>query len=149
MPGQRRLDGALGGFQVAHFADENHVWVVTQDERLLRLALDNGGQTGSLSLPTVSLSPTVGFGTLWMLVELGSGQIWRVDPTSVTPSGSTSFKGFPIEVKSGEGALWVANAAGTVQRVDPGGPDVVASIRRGLSLLLLGRGSAAHGFRGE
>jgi YVTN family beta-propeller protein len=107
------------------------VWVVTQDERLLRLALDNGGQTGSLSLPTVSLSPTVGFGTLWMIVELGSGQIWRVDPTSVTPSGSTSFKGFPIEVKSGEGALWVANEAGTVQRVDPGGPDVVASIRVG------------------
>jgi DNA-binding SARP family transcriptional activator/DNA-binding beta-propeller fold protein YncE len=101
-------------------AGDDAVWVATQDERLLRFDPRSGTQTASLSLPASSLSTVVGPEAVWMIVALGRGQIWRVDPDSATAAGTTASNRLPVDIALGENAVWVAELSGTVRRIDAG-----------------------------
>jgi YVTN family beta-propeller protein len=113
-------------------AGSGAVWVTTQDERLLRMNPANGKQTGALSLPSGALSPAIGAGRVWTVVELGAGAVWQVDPTTLTPTAATQLGGFPVELSVGEGAAWVVSGDGTVSRLDPVDATVRKRIRLGL-----------------
>jgi hypothetical protein len=117
------------------------VWLATQDERLLRYSAA-GAQTGSLSLPS-SGPVTFGDGALWAIVTLGSGAVWQIDPSSVTPIATLAVKGFPGDLAVGEGAVWTAGGDGTVVSIDPVRSEVRGMIRLGLPAAAVAAGE--HG----
>jgi DNA-binding SARP family transcriptional activator len=109
------------------------VWITTVDERLLRLDPSNGKPIGSTTLPATGVSTVVGRDAVWISVELGNGQIWQVDPASMSPLGTTTSRVFPIALALAPGAgVWAAGAAGVLQRLGSRG-GIVRSIRVGLS----------------
>jgi hypothetical protein len=105
------------------------IWVTTQDERLVRYS-PAGVLTGSLSLPDGAI-PEYGAGAVWMIVYLGSGAVWKVDPTSVIQAASSTLKGFPTSLGVGEGGVWVAGYDGTLTEVDPSKAEVLHVVELG------------------
>ena len=69
---------------------------------------------------------------LWVIVTLGAGHIWRVDPASLTVIGSTTSSRLPAVLAIGGGAAWVAALNGIVQRIDLRTGDVVRTVSVGL-----------------
>jgi YVTN family beta-propeller protein len=108
------------------------VWITTVDERLLRLDPSDGMQTGSVTLPATGIATVVGPGAVWIALELGSGQIWQVDPGSMSPIGTTTSRVSPLALAVAGRAVWAAGAAGAVERLGPGG-GIVRTIPVGLS----------------
>ena len=61
--------------------------------------------------------------------DVGSDQVWRIEPIYNSPSGSTKVGSAPIGVAFGAGSVWVANSGdGTVSRIDPVTGRVVRTI---------------------
>ena len=112
-------------------AGAGNVWVTTQDERLLRIS-PAGGQTGSLSLPSGGLRPRVGNGYVWVIVTIGKGAVWQIDPSSVTPTATTALATIPGDLAVGEGAVWAAGNDGSVTRLDSSGGEIRKRIPLGM-----------------
>ena len=76
----------------------------------------------------------VGNGSVW-LTDFQTGQLLRVDPSSIQVSARIPVGASPDSVVVGEGGVWVANrtAAGTVTRVDPSDGHIVATIPVGVN----------------
>ena len=109
------------------------VWITTVDERLLRLDPSDGKQTGSVTLPATGVATVVAPDAVWIAIQLGRGQIWQVDPGSMSPIGTTTSRTFPAALALAEhGGVWAAGLAGAVQRLGPGG-GVVRTLPIGLS----------------
>jgi DNA-binding SARP family transcriptional activator/DNA-binding beta-propeller fold protein YncE len=109
-------------------AGADAVWLATQDERLLRIDPRTGARTGALPLPATGFSVVVGHPEVWLIVPLGEGQVWTVDPDSVTQARAVEAKE-PVDLALGKGRLWVAEDGGTVRRVDLRGNAETVTIR--------------------
>jgi YVTN family beta-propeller protein len=70
----------------------------------------------------------VGGGAVWVS-DVGSDQVWAIDPVRNEPLGTTAVGGQPLSLAYGNGSIWVANSGdGTVSRIDPASRRVVATI---------------------
>src|SRR4029450_8764801 len=55
-------------------------WVVTDDQRLLQVVPDRNPKTViKTMLSHRALAPTVGAGSVWLIVYHETGEIWRID----------------------------------------------------------------------
>ena len=73
----------------------------------------------------------IGGGAVWVS-DAGSDQVWRIDSSRNSPSGSTKVGLAPIGVAYGAGSIWVANSGdGSVSRIDPITARVVQSLEVG------------------
>jgi YVTN family beta-propeller protein len=69
-----------------------------------------------------------GGGGLWVS-DVGSDQVWLIDPVNNAPVGTTKVGGQPLGVTYAAGSIWVANSGdGTVSRIDAVSRRVVATI---------------------
>ena len=98
-------------------ADDDWVWLTTQDERLLRIDARTGARTGTLALPATGFSVLAGRPEVWLTVPLEGGQVWAVEPDSVTQAGTVDAQN-PVDLDFRKNVLWVAEYGGTVRRVD-------------------------------
>jgi DNA-binding SARP family transcriptional activator/streptogramin lyase len=139
-----RIDPATNRFSPSRIpppdglvAGSHKVWIATVDQRLLRLSLPTGKRTLSVALGSDIAQPTVGSGSLWLIVYRGVGQIWRIRPnivgTSSTPTNPypavgamTDVPVSPVAMAAGEGAIWVVDLNGTLFKLDAATAHVVA-----------------------
>jgi streptogramin lyase len=59
-----------------------------------------------------------GSGSLWV-ADIGHSVVWRVDLGTGKPLASIPVRGQPAGVATGAGAIWIADAHGTILKVDP------------------------------
>lgn len=118
-------------------ADSHQVWVATAGQRLLRLSLPTGKRRLTVPLGSDVAQPTIGSGSLWLIVYRGVGQIWRIKPNSVGTSSartlaypalssSTHVPVSPVAIAAGDGAIWVVDLDGTLLKLDASTGHVVA-----------------------
>jgi YVTN family beta-propeller protein len=73
----------------------------------------------------------VGKDAVWVS-DVGSDQVWQIDPALNEPVGATKVGLAPIGLAYGAGSIWVANSGdGTVSRIDEASGRVVATITVG------------------
>jgi streptogramin lyase len=115
---------------------EGAVWVFAAAQDLTRIDPRTNARVATTTV-TARGPIAAGLGSLW-LVDTPSGTVWQVDPgptfTSNLPVKSISVGRDPVDVAVGAGAVWVANADGTVSKIDPVSARVVRTIRVGRSL---------------
>jgi DNA-binding beta-propeller fold protein YncE len=104
------------------------VWVVTRDERVLRIDPETNTVSRVFVLPSEAAAPVFGGGSLWLIVYLGAGNVWRFDPATLTVSGTTSTSPGTTSLALGAGAVWAGNPDGTLWRLDPVAVAPVAKI---------------------
>lgn len=64
--------------------------------------------------------------------DVGSDQVWQIDPALNEPAGATKVGFAPLGVAYGDGSIWVANSGdGTVSRIDEASGRIVATITVG------------------
>jgi len=131
--------------------DLRATWVVTADQRLVRVSRDGRVKTLTAPLGSAVVAPTVDSRSLWLIVYEGSGEIWRVNPGSIGVSSSrtstypavsamTDTSAYPLDLAVGDGALWAVDVRGTVLRIDPrsalvlGGTPTAPTVRSALAI---------------
>ena len=88
--------------------------------------------TTTISVPAQASEPTAAGGSLWAIVAIGRGEVWRFDPNTGSPKGTVHTGDAPAGLAPAADALWVANRRdGTVSRVDPAGGRVEATVAVG------------------
>jgi len=108
------------------------VWVTTITEQLLRIEPATGAIAAETPLPEPTIDPVAGGGSLWAIVEVGSGELWQFDPDTGSPSRTVYPGKDPGGLALGPGAVWVANQGDrTVSRIDPAAGKVVATVSVG------------------
>jgi YVTN family beta-propeller protein len=111
---------------------EGAIWVTTISERILRIEPATGAVTVEIPVPSQAFEPVAGGGALWAIVPIGNGEIWRFDPNTGSPSGTTHPGKYPVDLALAPKALWVANEGDeTVSRIDPATRKVGATIEVG------------------
>jgi DNA-binding beta-propeller fold protein YncE len=88
---------------------------------------------GEITVGRGARSMAVSPNTIWVAAS-GEDAVTRVDVapgTWLVTVTSIALEATPVEVAFGEGALWTANADGTVSRIDPERNEVVATIQVG------------------
>ena len=104
------------------------VWVTTLPEHLLRIDANTGAVTPT-TLPTQGLAPVVTQQSLWLIENLGHGEIQRLDPNSLTVN-ATVFPGRPpIGLAADRNAVWASLDDGTISRIDLVSADATAMAR--------------------
>jgi YVTN family beta-propeller protein len=111
-------------------ANPNALWVAT-GERLLRFAAGSYAATAQTSLPSQGVLLTLGFGRLWLLIDLGHGDVWSLDPNSLAELGSIRTSPGVDGLAVGEGAVWAATESGDLWQIDPATVTVVGHTRIG------------------
>ena len=108
-------------------------WVVTEEQRLLKVVPRADGASVEMSLDLLSdaLAPTVGGGWVWLIVYKGTGEIWRVDPSTGTATITPGAGRYPLDLAVAErgDTVWAVDTAGAVIRVNPNIDLAVAKIR--------------------
>jgi DNA-binding SARP family transcriptional activator/streptogramin lyase len=108
-------------------------WVVTDDNRLLRIARGNSRAKVVEIAPLThrGRAPTVGVGSVWLIVEHGTGEIWRVDPGSGAPRIFERAGRNPLDLAVAEdtGHVWAVDSTGAVIRINPNIELAVKQIR--------------------
>jgi DNA-binding SARP family transcriptional activator/streptogramin lyase len=98
-------------------------WVVTDDQRLLQItpARRPRAQVVVPNLEHRAIAPTVGAGSVWLIVERGTGQIWRVDPDSGAARIIEGAGRHPLDLAVAEetGDVWAVDSTGAVIRINP------------------------------
>jgi YVTN family beta-propeller protein len=107
------------------------VWVSTLSEGLLRIDAKTGSITATTTLPTAAIAPVFAQQSLWLIANLGHGEIERIDPNSLAASGTTLAGDFPTSLASNGREVWASLGSGEVVRIDPASADVTAVIRVG------------------
>jgi streptogramin lyase len=99
-------------------------WIVTDDRRLLRIA--PGTNVGSKAVVHViltdeALAPTVGAGSVWLIVYKDTGEIWRVDPESGAVNIIQRTGRYPLDLAVADGSedVWAVDLTGAVIRINP------------------------------
>jgi DNA-binding SARP family transcriptional activator len=114
------------GIAVAHGA----LWVTSTAARVLRFDAVTGVRTASIAVPVRAIAPVVANDSVWAVVESQPFRIWRLNAATAETDLTTSDPAFPVDLASAADAIFAANAAGTLWRLDDGGR-IVARIRLG------------------
>lgn len=119
------------------------VFVTTLDERVLRIDPGTAAVTATYQLPTSAVAPLVTGGSLWLIDNLGHGEILRLDTSSLAVSGTAAVAGSPNNLATGEGSVWISKDDGSVVRIDRTTGDVTRTIRVGQRPTALAAGAGA------
>ena len=108
-------------------------WVVTDDHRLLRIAPATSPRAKVVvkNLEHRAIAPTIGAGSVWLIVDHGTGEIWRVDPDSgaVRIIEGTGRHPLDLAVAEETGHVWAVDSTGAVIRINPNIELAVEQIR--------------------
>jgi DNA-binding SARP family transcriptional activator/streptogramin lyase len=127
--GRLPLRAALGAGLAAN---PNALWVATGSEQLLRVEAGAYAITAHTSLPSLGYLSKLGFGRLWLAIDLGHGDVWSLDPNSLDQlAGTRTSPGLLTGLAVGEGAVWAATASGDVWQIDPASVTVTGHTRVG------------------
>jgi streptogramin lyase len=111
------------------------LWVLGPE--LERLAPGTMRRIATVELPEDYSDIATGLGAVWVADD-GSEAVLRVDPREERISGTYAVRGGPLGVAVGPDAVWTANEAGTVARIDPRtnevAPTPVGGTPRGLDV---------------
>lgn len=110
-------------------ANADGAWVTTQDQRLLRISRDGRQMTGGLEFPALAGSPIAVEGDLWAIVNVGPGEVWRIDPATLGQEATGRIKTFPVDIAAADGQLWAVGFDGAIVQLDPLTIDVIATTR--------------------
>ena len=115
-------------------AGEGAIWVVTTEnleKTLTRLNAGDGVVEAKIPLPSSGAGVTVAYGSVWVTGPV-NGELYQIDPRTNTIASTTKLNESPKLLTFGANAIWVLNLAdGTVQRINPDGPKVEATIDTG------------------
>jgi DNA-binding SARP family transcriptional activator/streptogramin lyase len=117
------------------------VWLVTSDQKVIRLGASDLGERANVSLGVIPISLAIADGSVWVVAQNpggSGGALFRIDEQTArviqtVGVGGTGY-GYPpeLEIANGAGAIWVASYdKGEVERVDPKSGAVLARIRVG------------------
>jgi DNA-binding SARP family transcriptional activator/streptogramin lyase len=112
-------------------------WVVTDDHRLFQvLPGRNTTATEKTRLSHKGHAPTVGAGSVWLIVDHNTGEIWRVDPDSGVARVIERSGRYPLDlaVAGDKGYVWTVDSKGAVIRINPNVELAVAEIRPGSTI---------------
>src|SRR5262249_33882910 len=84
------------------------------------------------TLPTQAISPTFVGGSLWVIANLGHGEVERIDPNSLSSTRTTLNSRPPTNLAPGSRVLWVSLANGAISKADVRSAHVAASTDRRL-----------------
>ena len=84
------------------------VWITTASERILRVEPSTGAVTGRIPVPAEAYAPVASRGTLWSVVGIGGGEIWRFDADTGSPSGTIRMGRLPVGLALAGNTLWAA-----------------------------------------
>jgi YVTN family beta-propeller protein len=107
-------------------------WVVTDDQRLLQVVPDRNPKTViKTMLSHRALAPTVGAGSVWLIVYHETGEIWRIDPDSGAVNIIRDAGRYPLDlaVSDERGYVWAVDSTGAVVRINPNIELTAAEIR--------------------
>jgi YVTN family beta-propeller protein len=109
-------------------------WLVTQDQRLLQVVPGTKAHSKAIEKVTLThdaLAPTVGAGSVWLIVYNGTGEIWRVDPRSGAVNIIPRAGRYPLDLAVADGSeyVWAVDLTGAVARINPNIGLTVARIR--------------------
>jgi DNA-binding SARP family transcriptional activator/DNA-binding beta-propeller fold protein YncE len=108
-------------------------WVVTDDQRLLQIAPARRPRVQVVvpNLAHRAIALAVGAGSVWLIVDRGTGQIWRVDPDSGAPRIIEGAGRHPLDLAVAEetGDVWAVDSTGAVIRINPNIELAVEQIR--------------------
>jgi streptogramin lyase len=78
-----------------------------------------------------ALAPTIGAGSVWVIVQRNTGEIWRVDPTTGSVNTIPVDARYPLDLAVAERReeAWVVDSTGALVRVNPDIDLAVARIR--------------------
>ena len=97
------------------------VWT-TDASGLARVDARTGSLLAHVPLPfltnTTQAPIAFGGGSAWVADE-GGNAVWRIDARTNTVIATLAVGGHPTGIAVGAGAVWVANADGTMSRIDP------------------------------
>jgi DNA-binding SARP family transcriptional activator/streptogramin lyase len=96
-------------------------WASTETEHLLRIEPLRGEVIVNKDLSQPTFFPLVYHRSLWVIAGDSPPLVLRLDPGTLAQEGVIQFpKQFPIELTSGEGAVWTVDHDGArVWRIDP------------------------------
>jgi streptogramin lyase len=111
-------------------AGEGAVWAITgsgDHQVLRRYSPQTGAEQAAIPLPSPSARGlVVDFGSVWVLGSREE-QLYRIDPNINQIMTTTDLNSRPVTLASGEGAVWVREVDGTVQRIDGSSGKLVAT----------------------
>jgi YVTN family beta-propeller protein len=110
----------------------------TDASDLVRIDARTGSRLAHVRLPFLSATTQApiafGDGSAWVADE-GGDAVWRIDARTNTVIATLAVGSHPAGIAVGAGAVWVANADGTMSRIDPNAAQglgrVVRTIRVG------------------
>jgi YVTN family beta-propeller protein len=110
----------------------------TDASGLVRIDARTGSRLAHVRLPFLSNTTAApiafGDGSAWVADE-GGNAVWRIDARTNTVIATLAVGSHPAGIAVGFGAVWVANADGTMSRIDPNAGEglgrVVRTIRVG------------------
>jgi YVTN family beta-propeller protein len=121
---------ALGGIAIG----EGSVWVAGpfQESMVTRIDPSRNRIVATIPIQKFRLNGIAsGGGGVWVS-DVGSDQVWLIDPISNATAGATKVGGQPLSVAYGFGSIWVANSGdGTVSRIDATSGRIVGTITVG------------------
>jgi YVTN family beta-propeller protein len=118
---------SLGGIAIGR----DSVWVAgpMQESMVTRIDPRRNAIAAKIFIQKFRLNGiAVGSDGVWVS-DVGSDQVWQIDPALNEPVGATKVGFAPLGVAYGDGSIWVANSGdGTVSRIDEGSGRIVATI---------------------
>jgi DNA-binding SARP family transcriptional activator/DNA-binding beta-propeller fold protein YncE len=106
-------------------------WVVTDDQSLLHVGSKRSAKpVVKARLSHRALAPTVGAGSVWLIVRHETGDIWRIDPDSGAVNPIEDAGRYPLDLAvEDNGYVWVVDSTGAVIRINPNIELAAAEIR--------------------
>jgi DNA-binding SARP family transcriptional activator/streptogramin lyase len=108
-------------------------WLVTKTGQLLKVVPQEFESSITTIVPLYydALAPTIGAGSVWVIVQRGTGEIWRVDPTTGSVNTIPLNARYPLDLAVAERReeAWVVDSTGALVRVNPDIELAVAKIR--------------------